>query len=87
MRKAVRDSVGDDFIEIFVKAPIETCIKRDPKGLYKKAMNGEITNFTGIDSAFEEPEAPEVKIDTEKLSPSEAADVIMNYLNDNGFIF
>ena len=50
-------------------------------------MNGEITNFTGIDSAYEEPEAPEVKIDTEKLSPSEAADVIMNYLNDNGFIF
>lgn len=87
MRKAVRDSVGDDFIEIFVKAPIETCIERDPKGLYKKAMNGEITNFTGIDSAYEEPEAPEVKIDTEKLSPSEAADVIMNYLSDNGFIF
>lgn len=87
MRRAVRESVGDDFIEVFVKASVETCKARDPKGLYKKAMSGKIDNFTGIGSAYEEPEAPEIVIDTEKLLPDECADIIMNYLNDYKFIF
>ncbi|PZT47644.1 adenylyl-sulfate kinase [Helicobacter valdiviensis] len=56
-----------EFVEIFVDTPLEICEKRDPKGLYKKARSGEIKNFTGIDSPYEKPEAPEVHIISEKL--------------------
>jgi len=67
-----------DFIEILVDCPVEVCEQRDVKGLYKKARAGELKNFTGIDSPYEEPERPEIRIDTTTLTPEEAADLIVD---------
>jgi len=62
-RRMVRELIGDnEFIEVFVDTPIETCIARDPKGLYRRALSGEIKNFTGVDQAYEEPENPELHL-------------------------
>ncbi|MDR2954766.1 MAG: sulfate adenylyltransferase subunit CysN [Prevotella sp.] len=72
--------VGPCFNEVFVDAGIETCKQRDPKGLYLKAMAGEITNFTGIDSPYEKPENPDVYINTELLSVEESVAEILNAL-------
>ena len=69
-----------EFIEIFVDTPLAEAEKRDAKGLYAKARAGEIKNFTGIDSPYEEPEAPEIRIDTTKLSAEQAADLIVEAL-------
>jgi len=65
LRDLARDIIGDDYYEVFVKASYDLCEKRDVKGLYAKAAIGEIQNFTGKDSAFEEPAAPDLVIDTE----------------------
>ncbi len=69
-----------EFIEIFVDTPLEVCEQRDPKGLYAKARQGEIANFTGISSPYEPPEAPELTLDTTALSIDEAADKVIAYL-------
>jgi bifunctional enzyme CysN/CysC len=69
-----------EFLEIFVDAPLEIAEARDPKGLYRKARRGELKNFTGIDSPYETPEHPEVHIDTTRLSPEAAADLILDAL-------
>jgi len=69
-----------EFIEIFVDTPIGVAEQRDPKGLYKKARRGELKNFTGIDSPYEFPEHPEIRIDTTTTSPEAAAETIVNYL-------
>jgi bifunctional enzyme CysN/CysC len=66
-----------EFVEIFVDAPLEVAEARDVKGLYAKARAGQLTNFTGIDSAYEPPESPELHIDAAAVSPDEAADRIM----------
>ena len=64
-----KDIIGDgDFIEVYVNAPIETCEKRDTKGLYKKAREGKIKDFTGIDAPFDVPEKPDIEINTDELS-------------------
>lgn len=66
MRKFAKELIDeDDFYEVYVKASLETCMKRDPKGLYKKMSNDEIKNFTGIDSVYEEPEDATLILDTE----------------------
>ena len=69
-----------DFIEIFVDTPMDVIIKRDPKGHYQNAQKGLIENFTGIDSVYENPESPEIIIDTEELSVDESIDQIKQYL-------
>ena len=62
-RRMVRDLLDDgEFVEVYVDTPIEECIKRDPKGLYRRAMAGEIKNFTGVDQAYEVPENPELRL-------------------------
>ena len=72
-RELAKAIVGDErFIEVYVNTPIEVCEQRDVKGLYKKARNGEISNFTGISSPFEEPLTPIIKIDTSKESLKDA---------------
>lgn len=77
-RHFVRELVGDEeFIEVFVDAPIESCIARDPKGLYRKALGGEIKNFTGIDQPYEPPEAPEITVETDNDSAAECASRIL----------
>ena len=74
---------NDNFIEIYCKASIETCEKRDVKGLYKKARAGKITNYTGIDSPYEAPVNPELIINTDKESLDESISKILSYLQEN----
>lgn len=75
-----------EFIEVHISTPLDICEERDPKGLYKKARAGEIKFFTGIDSAYESPEAPEIVIDTSSLSIEDSAKVILNHLETHGYI-
>lgn len=74
------------FIEIFVKASIDTCEKRDPKGLYKKAKAGEIKEFTGISAPYEEPLNPEITLDADTLSIEEEVQVVIDYLKEKHII-
>jgi bifunctional enzyme CysN/CysC len=74
----------DEFVEIHVDASLEECERRDPKGLYSKARRGELVNFTGIDSAYEPPEAPEIRLNTVTKGPDECVDLILLYLDSNG---
>ena len=68
MRQIAREKAGNNFVEVYVKASVEVCAKRDPKGLYEKALKGDIENFTGVSAPYEEPENPELILDTEKDS-------------------
>ena len=80
-RKLVRDMMGEgEFIEIHVDTPLEVAEQRDVKGLYKKARAGELKNFTGIDSPYEEPQEPEIRVNTVAMSPEEAADYIIKQI-------
>lgn len=86
-RDKVREIMEDgEFIEVYVKASVETCESRDPKGLYKKARAGEIKGFTGIDAPYEEPKQPEVVVDTDKLSIEESVQAIVKYLQEKGYL-
>ena len=76
----------DNFLEIFVSAPIEICESRDPKGLYKKARAGEIKNFTGVDDPYEPPVNPEITIETHLVSSQEASRQIVDYLTKNDYL-
>ncbi|RIJ65747.1 adenylyl-sulfate kinase [Rummeliibacillus sp. POC4] len=83
-REVVRQLVEDgEFIEVYVKASVEECEKRDPKGLYKKAKAGEIQNFTGISAPYEAPIDPEIILDTEKYSLEECVQQLLKELNIN----
>jgi len=89
--KADRDKIRElveegEFIEVFVDCPLEECEKRDVKGLYKKAREGIIKGFTGIDDPYEEPTNPEIVIKTSELSIEESTDKILKYLADNGIV-
>jgi adenylylsulfate kinase len=79
LRKMAREIIGDDdLLEVYVKASFETCAERDPKGLYAKVKAGEVKQFTGKDSAFEEPDRPDLVIDTEALSEEESLSVLLD---------
>jgi len=83
----VRDLVqSDEFIEVYMDTPLHECERRDPKGLYKKARQGQIKHFTGIDSEYEMPERPEVVVDTVQYSIGECADQVVAYLKENKII-
>ena len=85
-RNKVREILGPgEFIEIYVDASVETCEKRDPKGLYKKARAGEIKNFTGISDPYEAPENPEIVLDSNNKGIEELADEVIAYLDKNGY--
>jgi bifunctional enzyme CysN/CysC len=75
-----------EFLEVFVDAPLSVAEARDPKGLYKKARRGDLKNFTGVDSPYEDPERPEVRIDTTQLSPEEATVVLLEQLRRAGVL-
>jgi bifunctional enzyme CysN/CysC len=81
-RRQAREIIGSDFIEVYVSTPLEECEKRDPKGLYASARQGEIANFTGITSPYEAPENPEITIDTSKHSIEECADIVLEQLKE-----
>jgi adenylylsulfate kinase len=82
-RDAVKTIVGaENYIEVFVDAPIEVCEQRDVKGLYKKARAGELKNFTGISSPYERPENPDVRIETDRYNQEEALRLLMSVIED-----
>jgi bifunctional enzyme CysN/CysC len=86
-RQMARALLADgEFIEIHIDTPLTVAETRDPKGLYKKARRGDLKNFTGIDSPYEAPERPEIRIDTTNVSPEEAAEVIVAYLQRRGLL-
>lgn len=85
-RNNVRQLLGDRFIEVFVDCPLVICEGRDPKGLYVKARNGEIINFTGIGSPYEKPANPEVVVRTDVKTVDECADELIEYLRTKDFI-
>ena len=85
-RDEARELMGDRFIEVFVKASVEECIERDPKGLYKKALAGEIKEFTGVSDPYEEPLNPEIVLDTEAESPEESAAKLIALLEERQLI-
>ena len=86
-RRSVRNIVNEtEFIEIYVKCPLEVCEQRDVKGLYKRARKGEIKHFTGIDSAYEEPEKADIVIDTSVMSIDESVNTIINYMIKHSYI-
>ncbi|MEM2144379.1 MAG: adenylyl-sulfate kinase [Candidatus Jordarchaeaceae archaeon] len=84
-RENARKQIGK-FVEVWVKCPLEECIRRDPKGLYKKAINGEINDLTGIQHPYEEPLNPEVTVDTLKESVEESVNKILQKLENMGYI-
>ena len=86
-RRLVREMVGEgEFLEVFVDAPLELCITRDPKGLYRRALAGEIRNFTGIDQIYEPPSAPELVLHSESGSAGELAERVIAELGRRGII-
>jgi len=83
-RELARQLVRDDFIEVYVKCDLDICAKRDPKGLYKKAKTGEIKEFTGISAPYEEPENPEIIVDTGVLAVDESVEKIVSIVAPKG---
>jgi adenylylsulfate kinase len=85
IRDEARKEIGR-FVEIYVKCPIEECIKRDVKGLYKRAISGEIANFTGISDPYEEPLQPEITLETNIETMDESVEKILSVLKKLGYI-
>jgi adenylylsulfate kinase len=86
-RAQAREIIAEgEFLEVFIDTPIEVCESRDPKGLYKKARAGEISNFTGISSAFDKPEAPELHVKTAEQSIEQSVEQIVQYLKEQKII-
>jgi bifunctional enzyme CysN/CysC len=84
-RTMVRELMSKgDFVEVFVSTPLELCEARDPKGLYKKARRGEILNFTGINAPYEEPESPEIILDTSYKTVEDAVEIIIDFMCQHG---
>ena len=78
-RDAARRIVGDQFFEIYVDARLEVCEARDPKGFYARARRGEISEFTGVGSPYEKPVAPDLAIDTERLTPEQSIEILHHF--------
>ncbi len=82
VRRRIREVVEKDakFIEVYVRCPLEVAMERDPKGLYKRALAGEIENFTGVDDPYEEPENPEVLVDSNKMTLDKEVETVLSHL-------
>ena len=86
-RERVKNLLGqENYIEVYCQCPLEVCEQRDVKGIYKKARNGEISNFTGISSPYEKPDSPDIILNTASLSLDHCGDYIINYLIDKNII-
>lgn len=85
-RRIVRSLVDDSFLEVYVKCDLDVCEGRDPKGLYKKARNGEIKEFTGISAPYEEPANPELIVDTVRETLEETTQNVLNLLETRGVL-
>jgi adenylyl-sulfate kinase len=85
VREQARELIGN-FVEVYARCPIEQCIERDVKGMYKKALAGQIKGFTGVDDPFDEPVNPEVICETDQETPEESAQKILAHLRKRGFL-
>lgn len=85
-RNEARREIGDAFVEVYVNASLETCIRRDVKGLYEKAVAGAITAFTGVSDPYEPPLAPDVEVNTERETIQESVERVLDTLRHRGFI-
>lgn len=84
-RRQTREEIGE-YVEVYVKASLEECIKRDVKGMYKRALAGEIKNFTGVDDPYEIPPNPELIVDTDIESVDESVEKVLRYLEKNDYL-
>jgi adenylyl-sulfate kinase len=84
-RRKTREEIGS-FVEVYTRCPVEVCIQRDDKGMYRKALAGEIKDFTGVDDPYEEPEDPELILDTDKESIEESTWKVLKKLEELGYI-
>jgi len=87
VRDQVRRNVGEDFVEVFVDAPLDVCAERDVKGLYKKAFAGEIEQFTGVSDPYEPPVAPDLVLKTDEETPEESARKVIEKLEFFGYLW
>jgi adenylyl-sulfate kinase len=85
IRAESRREIGS-FVEIYTKCPLETCMERDIKGMYKKAIEGKIKEFTGISDPYEEPEHPEILLETDKETLEESALKVLAYIKEQGYL-
>lgn len=85
VRERARKEIGD-FMEVYVYAPLEVRIQRDPKGLYARAMRGEIKGLTGYDGVYEEPENPEVRVDSSRMTPEEEVEAVIEKARELGYL-
>lgn len=86
-RESARDVIGADrFVEVYIKASLVACEKRDPKGLYAKARRGEIANMTGLQDPYEEPLQPDIVVDTESSPPAQCVELLTQQLIDKGLL-
>ncbi len=85
-RQRVRELLGDDLIEVYCRCPVDVCRQRDRKGHYDKAIRGEIKEFTGVSSPYEEPESPDLILDTDKLDVDESVEILLNLLVERGVL-
>ncbi|HIH28774.1 MAG TPA: adenylyl-sulfate kinase [Thermoplasmata archaeon] len=83
-RKARKDI--KNFVEVYVRCPVKICMKRDVKGMYKKALEGKIQHFTGVDDPYEEPENPELMVDTDIESVDESVEKVMQKIQELGYL-
>lgn len=84
-RNKTREEI-EDFVEVYVRCPVETCMNRDVKGMYKKALAGKIKDFTGVDDPYEEPEKPELIIDSDKVTIDESIEKVLKTFEELGYI-
>ena len=85
-REAARAVLGEAMAVVHVDAPVAVCEARDVKGMYARARRGELADFTGIDSPYEAPESPEVRVDTTSMTPEEAAEQVVAFLRERGIV-
>lgn len=84
-RRKTREEIGD-FVEVYVKCPVEVCMQRDVKGMYKRALAGEIKGFTGVDDPYEEPENPELVLETDKEGLDVCVNKVIEKLRELGYV-
>jgi adenylylsulfate kinase len=85
-REQARDLLGGRFVEVYVKASVDVCARRDVKGLYRRAFAGELPQFTGVSDPYEEPRDPEIVLDTEAQTPQQSAATVLAFLDERGVL-
>jgi adenylyl-sulfate kinase len=85
-RELARKFIGSDFVEVYVRCPVDECARRDPKGLYRRARAGLVRGVTGLDGPYEPPSSPEVVVDTIRTPPNDGVRLILTYLQKRGYL-